>query len=219
MKPRLPFILLASLMPLLSSCHSSSTVELFNGKDLSDWVVYTESGDVEPSSLFRAEDGMIYNAGVPNGYLRTKEIYGNFKLHLEWRWVDQPVNSGVLLHVQEPDRLWPLSVECQLQHGNAGDIVLIGEGAGITVNDSTYAVSPGGSQFLVIGKMEGSSENPPGGWNSYDITCNEGNLELIVNGVLQNRGSGLTLGPGYILLQSEGAAMQFRNLKLTAAGG
>ena len=101
--------------------------------------------------------------------------------------------------------IWPLAIECQLQNQNAGDVVLIGEGSGITPEVSRYKVLP---------KFEEVSENPAGEWNSYDITSQDGNLEVIVNGVLQHTGSDMILTEGNILLQSEGSPMQFRNVYL-----
>ena len=157
---------------------------------------------------------MIHTSGVPNGYIRTTETYGNFKLHVEWRWMGEPTNSGVLLHVRGQDMIWPNAIECQLMHEHAGDLVLIGKGAGVTVNDSTYLVPSEENRYIIIPMQEEVSEHDPGEWNSYDITSLNGSIEVVVNGVLQNSGRDMTLTEGYILLQSEGSPMQFRNIYL-----
>lgn len=196
------------------SCMQWNKVALFNGVDLDNWTIYTGGADVDPSDLFRVEDGVIQVAGTPNGYIRTMESYSNYELHVEWRWTEEPVNSGVLLHVQGEDMIWPHAIECQLKHERAGDVVLIGKGAGITVEDSTYQVKSEENRFVIIPRMEESSENPAGEWNSYDIRSVDGDLEVKVNGVLQNRGSGMIPAEGNIVLQSEGAPMQFRDLYL-----
>jgi len=198
----------------LMSCTLKDRVALFNGVDLDNWTIYTGEADVDPSDLFRVKDGVIQVAGTPNGYIRTMDSYSNYELHVEWRWTEEPVNSGVLLHVQGEDMIWPHAIECQLKHERAGDVVLIGKGAGITVEDSTYLVESEENRFLIIPRMEDSSENPAGEWNRYDIRSVDGNLEVKVNGVLQNRGSGMTPTEGNIVLQSEGAPMQFRDLYL-----
>jgi hypothetical protein len=187
---------------------------LFNGKNLDNWNIFVSSSDMAPEELFRVEDGMILTTGKPHGYIRTKEIYSNFRLHVEWRWTEVPTNSGVLLHVSGEDMIWPLAIECQLMHEHAGDLVLIGKGAGITTQDSTFLVVSEEKRYQVVPKIEEVSEYPAGEWNSYDITSQDGNLEVVVNGVLQNRGSDLTLTEGNILLQSEGSPMQFRNVYL-----
>ena len=65
----------------------------------------------------------------------------------------------------------------------------MGKGAGVTVGDSTYMITSEENRYLVIPKFEERSENPAGEWNSYDITVKDGDIELLVNGVLQNKGS------------------------------
>ncbi|MCK4750278.1 MAG: DUF1080 domain-containing protein [Bacteroidales bacterium] len=206
--------LIFSLSIFLLACNSKDKVMLFNGENLDNWNIIVSDSDVEPADLFWVEDGLIQTSGKPNGYIRTKESYSNYKLHVEWRWMDEPTNSGVLIHVQGADMIWPLAIECQLMHEHAGDIVLIGKGAGITIKDSIYLITSDEKRFAVIGKFEEVSEHPAGEWNSYDITSQNGNIEVMVNGVLQHTGSGMTLTEGNILLQSEGSAMQFRNVYL-----
>lgn len=202
------------LVFLLSSCGTDNRIDLFNGENLDNWNIYVSTPDVAPEDLFWVEEGVIHTAGVPNGYIRTKETYSNYKLHVEWRWTGQPTNSGVLLHVQGEEMIWPLCTECQLMNEHAGDIVLIGKGSGITIKDTTYLVTSEENRYRVIPKFEEVSEHPAGEWNSYDITSKDGNLEILVNGVLQNSGSELTLTDGNIGLQSEGSPMQFRNVYL-----
>lgn len=209
----LPVILVALGMAMLS-CNSEKKLKLFNGTDLENWTIFVSEEGVEPGNLFWVEDGLIQSSGKPHGYIRTNEIYSNFKLHLEWRWVGEPTNSGVLIHVQGEDRIWPTCIECQLKSGSAGDLILMGPGTGITVKDSTYLINPGDSWYLGVKKFEDSSEHPAGEWNSYDITSLDGTIRVMVNGVLQNSGKAMTRTEGNILLQSEGSPIQFRNIWL-----
>ena len=214
MKTLLKLVPLFALSLAVLSCSTDNKIELFNGQDLDHWYVYVDSEDGEPRDLFYVEDGLMNTPGDPFGYIRTKESYSSYELHLEWRWTDEPSNSGVLLHVQGKEMIFPHCVEAQLMHGKAGDFVLMGKGAAITVNDSTYLVTSEERRYLAIPKFEDSSENPAGEWNSYDITCRDGIIELRVNGVLQNKGTEVSLTEGNIALQSEGGPMQFRNIYL-----
>jgi hypothetical protein len=214
MKTILKTAALFALSIMLISCNTETKIELFNGQDLENWTIYVDSDDGEPKDLFYVEDGVMNTLGDPFGYIRTKESYSNYKLHLEWRWVQEPSNSGVLLHVQGKDMIFPQCVEAQLWYDRAGDFVLMGKGAAINVKDSTYEVLSEENRYLVIPKFEESSEKPAGEWNSYDITSKDGTIELYVNGVLQNTGTASTLTEGNIALQSEGAPMQFRNITL-----
>ncbi len=214
MKTLLKSAILLVLSLVVFSCSTEKKIELFNGQDLDNWKIVVGSEDGEPKDLFYVEDGLMNTIGDPFGYIQTKESYNNYKLHLEWRWTEEPSNSGVLLNVQGPELIFPHCVEAQLMHGKAGDFVLMGKGAAITVKDSTYLVTSEERRYLAIPKFEESSENPAGEWNSYDITSKDGILELYVNGVLQNKGTGTTLTEGNIALQSEGGPMQFRNIYL-----
>jgi hypothetical protein len=116
--------------------------------------------------------------------------------------------------VQGKEIVFPQCVEAQLMHGRAGDIVLMRKGTSITIKDSTYMVISEEDPYLGIPKFEESSEKPAGEWNSYDITSKDGTIELVVNGVLQNKGTGMSLTEGNIALQSEGGPIQFRNIYL-----
>jgi len=208
-----PFTLIF-IVSIVISCSNDNKVVLFNGDDLENWDIYIGTPGMEPGDLFQAVDGVIRTTGIPTGYIRTKDTYSNYKLHVEWRWTGEPINSGVLINIQGKDMIWPLCNECQLKHGNAGDFVCIRKGSGITIKDSTYLVTSDENIFAIAKKFEESSEVEPGGWNSYDITNQNGNIEVIVNGVLQNSGLDMTLTDGKIGLQAEGAPMEFRSIYL-----
>lgn len=214
MKKLLKSALLLGLSLLVFACNTDSNIELFNGKDLDNWTIHVDSEDVEPGNIFYVEDGIMNTTGDPFAYIRTRESFSSYKLHLEWRWVEEPANSGVLLNVQGPDLIFPHCIEAQLMNGRAGDFVLMGKGAAITVKDSTYTVMSEDNRYLAIQKFEESSEKPAGEWNSYDITVKDGSIELVVNGVLQNKGAGINPTGGNIALQSEGGPIQFRNIYL-----
>ena len=214
MKTLFKTVIFFAVVFLVLSCGSEKKTVLFNGQDLNNWTIYTGDPDVDPGDVFWVEDGILNTSGEPFGYLRSKDSYSNYKLHVEWRWPGEPTNSGVLLHVQGNDRIFPHCIECQLMHGNAGDIVLMGAGAGVTVRDSSYLVTSDERFYLSIPKSEDSSEKAPGEWNSYDITSVNGELEIIVNGVVQHTATDVTMNEGNIALQSEGSPLQFRNIYL-----
>jgi hypothetical protein len=53
-----------------------------------------------------------------------------------------------------------------------------------------------------------------GEWNTYDVVCVDGVIKLAVNGKFVNGISQSTQRKGYICLESEGAQIHFRNMKL-----
>lgn len=203
------FTICIHLVLILNHC-GKKTTPLWNGKDFTGWEFVLENDSIETSEVWSIQKDVIHCSGIPNGYMRTELDYSNYILNLEWRWVDQGSNSGVLLHIQEPDQVWPNCIECQLRAGSAGDFVLMGSGA-ITVDGETYTNA---GRFLSIGKKLESTEKTIGEWNSYKIICENSKITCYVNDVLQNEGTDVSLSRGKIGLQSEGGPIEFRNIRL-----
>ena len=183
----------------------SETVVLFNGKDLNNWVFKLKDPNVDPATVFNIKNGVIHISGNPFGYMRTKETYSDYKLHVEWRWPVEASNSGVFIHAQQPDTIWLKCIECQLQAGNAGDF--------ICVNGSDMDERTDKSKKLVK-KLAASSEKATGEWNTMEVVCKASTVEVWVNGIRQNRGTNVNLSKGSICLQSEGKDVEFRDVYL-----
>lgn len=189
---------------------TSRKESLFNGKDLEGWTVFVEDESMEAEDFFYVNEGCIETPGVPLGYLRTVKEYSEYHLHVEWRYPEEPTNSGVFVHVNGPDLLWPNHFQAQLKHGDAGDFIVHGVGQSATFNDTVYTSTP--EDRPLLSKLHPTNENPAGQWNSYDITCKGSTIELRVNGLLQNTAINCNLTSGAIGLQAEGSKIQFRNL-------
>jgi hypothetical protein len=181
-------------------------IELFNGKDLSDWVFKLKDPSIDPANVFTIHNGVIHISGNPFGYMRTKDTYSDYKLHVEWRYPSEATNSGVFVHAQLPDTIWLKCIECQLKAGNAGDFVCMN---GADMNERTDKTKP------FVNKLAPSSEKPTGEWNTLEVTCASNTISVTVNGVLQNKGTNVNLSKGSICLQSEGKDVEFRNVFLT----
>jgi len=218
MKQNISFAIIAILL-ITPGCKKDNKVMLFNGENLSNWEIFVPDSGAVPEDVFWAEGGLLQVAGIPNGYIRTKESFSNYKLHVEWRWLSEPKNSGVLLNINGENKLWPNCVEAQLMYQNAGDLVPIQAGAGVTVEGKEYLLTEKDSVwYIIIPKMHESNETTPGDWNTYDILVSGGDIELNVNGLLQNKGTNATLTSGSIGIQSEGGPMEFRNIWLEPLG-
>lgn len=210
MRPLLVILLFVAAVQL---SFAQKPIKLFNGKNLKNWeIVLKEQSAGNP--VFYVGDGVLNASGAPFGYVRTKKTYENYELTLEWRWVGEPTNSGVLLHISGNDGVWPHCIEAQLKHQNAGDLVLMQTGAKAMVLNQSFEIKEGDRWATVIKKQQESTEYKPGEWNSYRIVSHNGKLELFVNGVLQNTASSFTPSKGFIGLQSEGSQIQFRNIML-----
>jgi hypothetical protein len=196
-------ITLLSMPALLKA--QTAKIQLFNGKDLSNWVFKLKDPAVDPAKVFTVKNGVIHISGDPFGYMRTIASYSDYKLHVEWRWPGEATNSGVFVHAQKPDSVWLRCVECQLKAGNAGDFVCM-NGADMTERKD--------KSKPFVDKLAASSEKPTGQWNTMEVTCLGNTIEVSVNGILQNRGTNVSVNEGSICLQSEGKEVEFRNVYL-----
>lgn len=182
------------------------SVALFNGTGLEGWFPFLGDADADPAKTWSVRDGVLRCTGTPAGYLRTTTPFRNYVLRVEWRWPGRPGNNGVLVHVQKKDEVWPKSIECQLQHENAGDFWVIG-GAEFAEHRGRW--------LRRVPKSGASAEKPLGDWNVYRIECREDTITVSVNGVSLNKATACSLREGYIALQSEGAPIEYRNITLT----
>ena len=184
------------------------TVDLLGAGDLSGWNAYFQDGGRDASAAWSVDGERLVCVGRPIGYLQTDRLYLDFELELEWRFdpAKGPGNSGVLLRKVDGDRVWPTSMEAQLHSGHAGDIWNIG-GFPMT----TDAGRTDGRRTV---KAQESNERPIGEWNRYRIRLDRGELTLEVNGSVQNRAIDCRQVPGRIALQSEGAYIEFRSIRL-----
>jgi hypothetical protein len=194
---------------------AADEIRLFNGRDLSGWTSFLErsgpnaGGSMRMEDVWKVEGGRIRCSGAPNGYIRTAADYKDFVLTLEWRWAEKPGNSGVLLRILGPDKIWPKTIEAQLMSGNAGDFWLMD---GATLDSDPARVDPKAANHRL--KMK-AAEKPAGEWNVYEITMDGGWVLLKINGEVVNEGTGAEEAAGKIALQSEGAPIEFRNIRLT----
>ncbi len=181
---------------------------LFNGKDFDGWNYYLENNG-KMTDVWSVDNGVIVCKGKPTGYLRTKQRFISYVLKLEWRFspvTRQAGNSGVLLRTQLPDKVWPKSIEAQLQSGSAGDFWCIDE---YKMKGDAARTNGRNTKHLH------ANERPIGEWNEYEIIVNETNVTLNVNGDTLNTATECAVLPGFIGLQSEGAEIHFRNIRLS----
>jgi hypothetical protein len=184
-------------------------VTLFGGADPAGAAVVFPPPAKDAPAVWSSKDGSMVCAGTPAGYIRTKETYGDFVLKVQWRFspvTKQGGNSGVLVRVRGEDRVWPTSVEAQLQSGSAGDFWNIGGVAMTTDPARTNGRNT---------RRTHTAERPVGEWNEYEIIADGGTVVLRVNGEELNRATGVDTTPGFIALQSEGVEIHFRGVRLS----
>jgi hypothetical protein len=193
--------------------------QLFNGKDLSGWINVNTAEDT-----WKVRDGMLLCSGHPIGVMRTDRQYENFLLHVEWRHMEAGGNSGVFLWsagtVPEGRRL-PKGLEVQMLELDWVKLHKRPDG-------SLHPIAYVHGELFGAGGLKATPDNPRGSrsksienrckgkgqWNTYDVVAVDGVVKLAVNGKFVNGLSQASVKKGYICLESEGAEIHFRNIRI-----
>lgn len=211
-------VALVSLAAIARAAPPSPPVELLAGRSLAAWELVTApatTADVAKVCTFNA-DGSLAVAGKPVSYLATRASFTNFRLHVEWRWPKDAAknsNSGVLLHIvggPTGGTAWPVCFQAQLKLARAGDLLPM-NGAKFAEKLST---PPDAKTPQLDRTNPANPEKPLGEWNSYDVTCRAGAIEVSVNGVLANRVTACDPAAGRIGIQLEGTPFELRNVRV-----
>ena len=192
-------------------------VNLFNGKDLTNWVDVNTSPDT-----WSVKDGMMICSGQPIGVMRSKKQYENFILVIEWRHMEAGGNSGVFLWSDaKPEGRLPKGMEVQMlelqwpyihkkRNGEPNHLGYVsGElfGAG---GMRAVPETPRGSRSMSYEmRCKGKGE-----WNRYVVVAVDGTVKLSINGKFVNGIREADLRKGYLCLESEGAEIHFRKIQI-----
>ncbi len=193
--------------------------DLFSGKDLSGWVNVNTDQDT-----WTVRDGLLVCSGHPIGVLRTEKQYENFLLHIEWRHMEPGGNSGVFAWsegtVPAGKRL-PKGLEIQMleldwvnlhkrQDGTLPPVAYVhGELFGAGGLKATPDNPRGSRSKSIENRCKGKGQ-----WNVYDVVCVDGVVKLAVNGKFVNGVRQASVKKGYLCLESEGAEIHFRNIRI-----
>ncbi len=157
------FLLAVSCGTKTNKTDSEEWIQLFNGRDLSGWIIKIKGSpvDVNYRNTFRVEDGVMkvcydeydrFNAEY--GHIFYRQPLSSYKLRIEYRFTGDQVpggqawafrNSGVMLHSQSPESMlpdqdFPVSLEAQFLGGNGVDerptLNVCSPGTHIVMNDS-----------------------------------------------------------------------------------
>ena len=183
-------------------------LELFNGRDFSGWTFCMRS-NADPALTWNVTNGVIHCTGTPIGYLRTLQNYRDYRLTVEWRFVKvapKADNTGVLVHMQLPDTVWPRCVQVQGKYNRQGDLFLMA-GAESREHQGMDANTP-------LPMHGNSAEKPVGEWNSCVTVCSGDDIKAFINGKFMNETTGCTVTSGTIGIQSEGGEIEIRKMFL-----
>ena len=177
------------------------------------------------------KDGVIHCTGQPVGVMRTKTPFTNLELVAEWRHLQSGGNSGIFLWASEaaltglqPGTLPPGGIEVQvLDHGYAeqyekktgkkpdwfstnGDVFPVGKSS----MKPFPPTAPNGSRSFPRKELS----RGVGQWNHYYVRAIHGEVRLWVNGEEVSGGNQCEPATGFLCLESEGAPVEFKNVRI-----
>jgi len=183
-------------------------IELFDGRDFTGWTFCMRS-NADPALAWTVTNAVIHCTGKPSGYLRTTQSYSNYVLTVEWRFVKvapKADNTGVLIHLQPPDKVWPVCIQVQGRHEHQGDLFFMA-GAEAKEHRGQDANTP-------VPKNGPANEKPVGEWDVVKTVCDGATVKAYVNDKLMNEATGCTVSSGFIGFQSEGGEFEIRKVIL-----
>jgi len=207
MKPKLLLSLFAALL-LASAVHAGGKKDkaeegftpLFNGKDLSGWVVMGKR------SGWKVADRVIRSEGASGGnWLRSEKEYGDFVLKVEWR-VSEGGNSGVFIRSAKKGAPWTTGYEVQISNAR---------------RDESHCTGSLYGYFAVDPRPDESADK----WHTFEIHCRGPQIKVIADGVTcidvdQSKHDKTKEKPlsGYVGLQDShspaGHYIEYRNIRI-----
>jgi hypothetical protein len=183
-----------------------------------------------PDTWTWKDDGVACT-GQPVGVTRSKTPLTNFELVAQWRLLSSGGNSGIFVWTSEaafqnlkPGALPPGGFEVQvLDHGYTeqyekasgkkadwfttdGDVFPVG-----TAKWKPFPpTSPNGERSFPRKNLS----KGVGEWNHYYVRAIDGEIRLWVNGEEVSGGTDCNSRSGYLCLESEGAPVEFKELRL-----
>jgi len=215
-------------------------VDLFNGKDFSNWTVKLKGYPAGENAFdtFRVTDGLLQarydkyeTFGKTFGHIFLNSgPYSHYKLRVEYRFVGEQVkggeawalrNNGIMFHTQSSqsmgvDQDFPLSMEYQLLGGNGKDARTTGN----LCTPSTQVVIKG--ELRKDHCISSTSDTFHGDqWVTAELVVHGSELaQHFINGKLVfeynglQKDDGTPLEQGFIALQAESHPTDFRSVRL-----
>ncbi|MEI6585517.1 MAG: DUF1080 domain-containing protein [Sediminibacterium sp.] len=151
-------------------------ISLFDGKTTKGWHTY---GKTTVGEYWKVQDGALFLDAAAKKELKAKgdgdilsdAIFGDFDLKVDWK-ISQKGNSGIIFWVQDD--------AVKYEHAfHTGPEVQVLDNDGHS--DGKIIKHRAGNLYDLVEGKEGAVK-PVGEWNTCEITCNKGKMEIILNG-------------------------------------
>lgn len=183
-------------------------IDVTPGLNLEGWTIINIPPDQPLNDVqqWSVSEGKIVRCSGEGGHewLRYDvEQFGDCVFHAEWRFetLDEPAkyNSGIYVRNNADGTIWH-----QAQTGDASGGYLFGK-------------TPVDGEIVRLSLREQMASSPvksAGEWNSFDVACSGNTISVVVNGVPTVTWTDLETERGYIGLEAEGYAIEFKNLRV-----
>lgn len=203
----------AALLLIVNHCtdpaKQTGWIDITPGENLVGWTIVDVPADGPlaeiPQWTVDGETGVVRcNGSGGRDWLRYdgKEL-SDFILHVEWKFdeldTNARYNSGVFVRNSAEFNIWH-----QAQMGSASGGFLFGN---TLINGEMQ-------RFNTRDQMKTTPVKPAGEWNTFDITCRGKELLLVVNGERTTTWDKCEVSKGFVGLEAEGFAVEFRNLRI-----
>jgi hypothetical protein len=239
-------LIIFAVVPASPPPDEAGWVPLFNGHNLDGWYTFLPSTgkNKDPKGIFKVEHGMIHVLDLPAttekldfGYISTNQELSNCRIRAEFKFgekrfaprLEEKRDSGLLYYFVGPDKVWPRSLESQIQETDVGDLWII-DGTSITTKIEIagypmYSTGPlltkSSGRIIKSGDFE-----ERGNWNTVEVILDGAQVTHLVNGRVvmkawdlkqpdpQDATKMIPLDRGRVALQAEGAEIWFRNVRM-----
>ena len=158
---------------------------LFNGQDLAGWSPVHDITFVVTNGNLQLVKGM--------GWLRTEKQFSDFIFEVEWRALVSDYDSGFFIHAGLDGEPWPKDAwQVNLKDNSLGGLV-----------KGTKTVVPAETPRMPVGK-----------WVKFHLEVRGRKISLDVDGERNWEFNELDADHGYIGIQAEDRAFEFRNLRV-----
>jgi hypothetical protein len=205
-----PASLLSGLSLSISKIEAQSVSfdELIDGS-LSHWTIENTGSD-----NFAIADGIL-EVREPEGWLKSTERYADFELVAEFRFMTDDADSGIFVRAEGNAtfvRGWPnFSYQVQLRNP-IGDSPFPPVGGlfrhGMANGETTYDEA-----------LARSTSLPTGEWQTLRIQLRGESLTVELNDVEITQAGAIGNSPGYIGIQGETGALEFRSIRVRRLSG
>jgi hypothetical protein len=190
---------------------SKGWTDLLADKTMKDWIRFPlnaagklRAGSLDDPTPWKLEGGVLSCAGdkVGHEFLRYAPELADFVIHAEWRHVKTEgitaYNGGLYVRTAPDESIWH-----QAQTTPGGGYLL-----GKTLVNGAPA------QVNFRKNMPENRTKEDGEWNVFEVRAVGKQMTLWVNGAIVNEWNECEVPKGYICLEAEGGALEWRNILL-----